>query len=150
MEVGSINLGGGGNPRRRFVGLIIADVAPDDKGGSRVSAARFSVGVIQDESVLRVGGDRRGCSEKNGLPRRSIVALRRWSGVIGAIFSLLVSRAPLETWEKTCRLPQFAYYALECSAFNIAEYIARKMLCSITGRCADSLQLRHRRRDFCP
>lgn len=36
VEVGSINLGSGGNPRRRFVGLIIADVAPDDKGGSRV------------------------------------------------------------------------------------------------------------------
>jgi len=36
VEVGSINLGSGGNPQRRFVGLIIADVAPDDKGGSRV------------------------------------------------------------------------------------------------------------------
>jgi len=30
-------------------------------------AARFSVGVIQDESVLRVGEDCRGCSGKMGF-----------------------------------------------------------------------------------
>jgi hypothetical protein len=43
-KAGSINLGGGKEGRGarvipdegRFVGLIIADVAPDDKGGFRV------------------------------------------------------------------------------------------------------------------
>lgn len=36
--------------------------------------ARFSAGVIQDESVLRVDEDRHGCSGKNGLPYRRVYA----------------------------------------------------------------------------